>query len=146
MFQHHRESVNLKISEMLTMFRHSIVTIHSIKESKDTVKKIRIIRIKNIKIKNIRIRNIRNSRTEILKKTHNILCFTHLHHRQCHSTISILLFAIIVKKRDISSDNALNLKHSRKLEIDCFEKKKLKSVRQFNQHNSSKNLVRQKSS
>ena len=135
---------------MLAMPRHSIVTIHSIREDKDTVKKIRIIRIKNTRIKNIRIRDfrikdIRDSRIEISEKTHNTLCFTHLHHRQRHSIISVPLHAIIVKKRNISSGNALSLKHSRKLEIDCFEKKKLRSVRQFNQHNPSEELVRQRS-
>ena len=149
MFQHHRENVNLKINEMLTMFRHFIVTIHSIKKSKNTIKKIKIIKIKNIKIKNIKIknfkiRNIKNSRIKISKKIHNIFCFTHFHHRQRHSIISVFLHAIIVKKKNISSDNAFSLKHSRKLEIDCFEKRKLKNVRQFNQHNSSKKLVRQK--
>ena len=134
---------------MLTMSRHSIVTIHSIRKNKNTVKKIRIIRIKNIRIKNIRIRNfkiknIKNSKIEISEKIHNIFCFTHFHHRQRHSIISVLLHAIIVKKKNISSDNALNLKHSRKLEINCFEKKKLKNVRQFNQHNFSRKLVRQR--
>ena len=118
-------------------------------KNKNTIKKIKIIKIKNIRIRNIKIRdfkikNIKNSKIEISKKIHNTLCFTHFHHRQRHSIISILLSAIIVKKRNISLNNALNLKHSRKSKINCFEKRKLKSVRQLNQHNSSKKLVRQK--